>query len=174
MDKRDADGFEEFVAARSNALLRTACLLVADVEAGQDLLQDALERAYRRWPRVVRDGAPEAYVRRVLLTLTIDRWRRRRRWLNSSLAAVELVASEPVDVELRDSVLTALRALPPRERAVVTLRYWDQLSTAETASALGCAEGTVRSLASRGLARLRHTLTPSGDAVMTSEVSDGA
>ena len=174
MDKRDADGFAEFVAARSQALLRTACLLVADAEAGQDLLQDALERAYRRWPRVTRDGAPEAYVRRVLLTLTIDRWRRRRRWRTTSLAAAEPLATEPIDVELRDSVLTALRALPPRERAVVTLRYWDQLSTAETAAALGCAEGTVRALASRGLARLRHTLTPSGDAAINAEVTDGA
>jgi RNA polymerase sigma-70 factor (sigma-E family) len=145
---------ERFVAERGNRLLRTAALLAGSRADGEDLLQSALERLLRHWRRI--DGDPENYVRRILCNLAADGWRRRRVWQRH---AVLLEPAPPVDpataVDLRDAVVRVLVRLPPRQRAVLVLRYFEQLSEAETAEALGCSVGTVKSATARGLVRLR-------------------
>jgi RNA polymerase sigma-70 factor (sigma-E family) len=148
------EGLEAFVAARGDALLGTAALLMGGRAAGEDLLQAALERVMRRWRRV--SGDPEGYLRRTLYHLAVDQWRQRRR-RPEVLATVEPPAHvDDLDViHLRQALIRALAQLPPRQRAVLVLRYWEGLSEAESAETLGCSVGTVKSSASRGLARLR-------------------
>jgi len=147
------------VRYRSAALFRTALLLTGQDRAeAEDLLQGALERAYRRWGRICRAGDPERYVRRILANASTDRWRRLRRRPERELPpdAAGLVESDhAADVVERDFLLRALAGLPPRQRAVLVLRYFCDLPEAEIADALGCSAGTVKSQASRGLARLR-------------------
>ena len=153
--------FEAFVAARSDALLRVGFLLTADRGHAEDLLQTALLKAYRHWGRISGED-PYPYVRRVLVTSAAS-WRRRR-------ATQEIVAlpahewSEPDrtdDVAERDRMATALATLPPRMRAVLVLRYGEDLGEAATAAALGCSVNTVKSQTTRGLARLRAALAGS-------------
>jgi RNA polymerase sigma-70 factor (sigma-E family) len=145
---------ERFVAERGDRLLRTAALLAGSRVDGEDLLQSALERLLRNWRRI--DGDPESYVRRTLYNLAADGWRRQRVWQRK---AALFEPAPPVDpataVDLRDAVVQVLAQLPPRQRAVLVLRYFEQLSEAETAETLGCSVGTVKSATSRGLARLR-------------------
>jgi RNA polymerase sigma-70 factor (sigma-E family) len=150
--------FEDFVRVRSGSLLRTALLLAGQNRAdAEDLLQVALERAYRHWPRVCASEEPERYVRRVLTNASVDRyrWRARRREVALSLTAVLPVADQMGVVEERDYLVRALAVLPRRQRAVLVLRYFDDLSAVETAEMLGCSVGSVKSQAARGLARLR-------------------
>lgn len=157
---QDAEGmFDDFVRARSTHLFRLAVLLTGhDRAAAEDLLQVALERAYRHRHKVFGSDAPEPYVRRILVNAALD-WRRvlRRRqeqpWSPTDVGpatgdSAELVAD-------RDLLVRALAVLPPRQRAVLVLRYWEDLSEVDTAAVLGCSVGTVKSHASRGLARLR-------------------
>ena len=145
---------ERFVAERGNRLLRTAALLAGSRADGEDLLQSALERLLRHWRRI--DGDPENYVRRTLYNLAADEWRHQR---VRQRKAVLFEPAPPVDpataVDLRDAVVRVLVRLPPRQRAVLVLRYFEQLSEAETAEALGCSVGTVKSATARGLVRLR-------------------
>lgn len=151
--------FEEFVTAASVRLLTLALLLSGRRRAeAEDLLQDVLERAYRRWPRIIRNGSPEPYVRQMLVNAAVDRGRRLRRRPEAplSLDAADPTASDQVGQAAdRDLLLRALAQLPPRQRAVLVLRYFEDLSEAQTAAAMGCSTGTVKSQASRGLARLR-------------------
>ncbi|GAB3277550.1 SigE family RNA polymerase sigma factor [Actinocorallia lasiicapitis] len=151
------DDFEAFVTARGSALLRTAVLLSAGSRHdAEDTLQTALEKAYRHWRRI--DGDPEPYVRRILVNLTINRTRRFRILREFSFADPPDPPDRPgdgPDVPLRTTLLAELRTLPPRQRAVLVLRYWEDLSEAETAALLGCAVGTVKSQAAKGLAKLR-------------------
>ncbi len=148
---------EAFLDERGDHLLRTAVLLAGSREAGEDLLQAALERLLRHWRAVV--GDPEGYLRRTLYNLAADGWRRQRAWQRrltllrggASSAAADAVAQ----VDERDALIRLLGQLPPRQRAVIVARYWEQLSETETAQALGCSPGTVKSAASRGLRRLR-------------------
>ena len=153
--------FEEFVYARSGSLLRTALLLTGQNQAeAEDLLQLALERAYRHWARVCRSGEPERYVRGILANASADRWRRLARRAERPLPAPGADPALPdhsAAVADRDYLLRALAALPPRQRAVLVLRYFDDLSEAQTAQMLGCSLGTVKSQTARGLARLRVT-----------------
>jgi RNA polymerase sigma-70 factor (sigma-E family) len=153
--------FEDFVYARSGSLLRTAFLLTGqNMAEAEDLLQVALERAYRHWPRVCRSGEPERYVRRILANASTDRWRRLARRPEQPLSAAqagELVPDHAAQVADSDFLLRALAVLPPRQRAVLVLRYFDDLSEAQTAQVLGCSPGTVKSQAARALARLRKT-----------------
>jgi RNA polymerase sigma-70 factor (sigma-E family) len=146
--------FEDFVRGRSTALLRTSYLLTGDRGAAEDLLQGVLERVARRWASIA--DSPEAYVRRALTNAAVNRWRRRRpagvQLLDSDHPATEDVSDR---VAVRDQLIRGLMALPARQRAVLVLRYFDDLTEAETADALGCAIGTVKSQASRGLERLR-------------------
>jgi RNA polymerase sigma-70 factor (sigma-E family) len=152
---------ERFVADRGDRLLRTAALLAGSRADGEDLLQSALERLLRNWRRI--DGDPESYVRRTLYNLASDGWRRQRVWQRK---AALFEPAPPVDpataIDLRDAVVRVLAQLPPRQRAVLVLRYFEQLSEAETAETLGCSVGTVKSATARGLARLRE-ITASGD-----------
>lgn len=155
--------FREFIDARAGALLRTAFLLTGDHGHAEDLLQNALIRAHRHWRRVYKDGQPEAYVRKILVNLNTDRWRRRSSHEVATVAASEgggRGRSEPaVDpfagYELREELWTALRGLPPKMRAALVLRYFEDLTEAQTAQLLGCSVGTVKSQCSRGLERLR-------------------
>ncbi len=158
--------FADFVADRSTALLRTAYLLCGgDRGAAEDLLQDVLERVYAVRGRV--SGAWEPYVRAALANASANRWRRRsRRVREAPLDGFrEPGVLGPEDAALdRDQVARALGALPARMRAVLVLRFFDDLSEADTAAALGCGVGTVKSQTSRGLDRLRAVL---GDHALT-------
>jgi RNA polymerase sigma-70 factor (sigma-E family) len=153
---RSVAELEGFLAERADHLLRTAVLLTGSREAGEDLLQTAVERLLQRWRRF--DGDPEGYLRRTLCNLAIDdhrragRWRQKERLLGAGLRD----AHDPVrDIDLRDALVRLLLQLPARQRTVLVLRYWEQLSDTETAAVLGCPESTVRSAAWRGLTRLR-------------------
>ena len=153
---RSTAELERFLAERADHLLRTAVLLAGNREAGEDLLQTAVERLLRRWGRI--DGDPEGYVRRTLCNLAIDGYRRAGRWRQKErLLRTELRQPQDAtgDVDLRDALVRLLLQLPARQRAVLVLRYWEQLTDAEAAAVLGCSEGTVKSSGSRGLARLR-------------------
>ncbi|MCT2585060.1 SigE family RNA polymerase sigma factor [Actinophytocola gossypii] len=153
--------FTDFVAHRSPALLRTAYLLCGgDHAAAEDLLQEVLERVYPRWRRI-RDRA-EPYVRAALVNAATNRWRRRSRRVAETPLVWDgphpAVAGPEQHVLDRDRVVRALATLPPRMRAVLVLRFFDDLSESDTAAALRCGVGTVKSQTSRGLARLRELM----------------
>lgn len=153
---RAVAGLEHLLAERADLLMRTAVLLTGSREAGQDLLQTALERLLRHWRTL--DGDPEAYLRRTLYNLAADGFRRQGR-LRGKLLLLRAQTQPPADaiaeVDLRDALVRLLLQLPSRQRAVLVLRYWEQLTEAETAAVLGWPEGTVKSATSRGLQRLR-------------------
>jgi RNA polymerase sigma-70 factor (sigma-E family) len=160
--ERDSfESFDEFVRVRSTALMRTAYLLTTDRHAAEDLVQEVLERLYVRWRRI--RSEPEGYARRILANRAIDRWRLRARRPEVSLTRdTEAAVADHADrVTVRESVLVALRHLPPRQRVAVVLRYLDDLPEAEVARVMGCSTGTVKSHTSRGMARLRHVLAGS-------------
>lgn len=162
---RDAE-FTDFVTHRSPTLLRSAYLLCGgDHAAAEDLLQEVLERVFPRWRRI-RDN-PDAYVRAAMVNAATNRWRRRGRRVAEAPLAVDGPQPE-VDgpeqhVLTQDLVVRALATLPPRMRAVLVLRFFDDLSAADTATVMRCGVGTVKSQTSRGLARLREHLTPVGE-----------
>lgn len=147
--------FDAFVASSGPRLLRTAHLLAGDRHRGEDLLQDVLERTYLRWSRI--DGHPEAYVRRGLLNAQRSLWTRRlsRESLRGVVPERPAPGDVAVDAARVDAVARALQGLTARERAVVVLRYWSDLSEAQTAAELGLAVGTVKSTAHRALGKLR-------------------
>lgn len=159
--------FEEFVQDCSPRLFRTALLLTGqDRPAAEDLLQLALERAYRHWARVCRSDEPERYVRRILANASNDRWRRAARRPERPLYpgdAAPVTPDQATAVAERDFLMRALAGLPSRQRTVLVLRYFNDLSEAEIADALGCSAGTVKSQASRGLARLREMAEPDAE-----------
>ncbi|MEU6786414.1 SigE family RNA polymerase sigma factor [Nonomuraea angiospora] len=148
--------FGAFVAARATTLLRVAYLACGDETEAEDLLQTALERTYKNWDRVRRDTV-EPYVRRVIINTAISR-ARRRAILHIIPMRVPERAARSTDVDLRHVLMDALRSLPPRQRAVVVLRYWEDLSETQTAEVLGCTLGTVKSQASKAMAKLRTAL----------------
>jgi RNA polymerase sigma-70 factor (sigma-E family) len=161
--RRD-DDFVAFVDARSAALLRTARLLTAgDQHAAEDLLQTALEKAYVAWPRIQRKGAQESYVRSIMTRSAIDRTRQRARRGEVVTDEVPELPVHLVGPEDRDHVFALLGALPPRQRAVMVLRYYDDLSEAQIADALGCSAGTVKAHASRALVALRRLSAETSD-----------
>ncbi len=146
----DTRGFESFVALRSAPLLRTAYLLTRDHDLAEDLLQTALTKAWFAWDRI--EGDQTAYVRRILVTTWSSWWR--RRWHGERPS--ETVPETGAPAEGRDHDLwDALGRLPRRQRAVVVLRYYEDLSEADTADLLGIARGTVKSQLSKALATLR-------------------
>lgn len=157
MRRRDDGSFVEFVTASGTKLLRTARLLTNSRDDAEDLLQTALEKAYRNWSKVSAELSPEPYVRRILVNTVISKGRRRRilREVHMSAPPEVPVTSEAHTVELRDALLEELRRLGPRQRAVLVLRYWEDLPEAEVAELLGCSVGTVKSQAARGLAHIR-------------------
>lgn len=149
---RDPEGFSGFVVARSPALLRTARLITGDAVLAQDLVQSALAKAWQRWSQI---EAPEAYVRTAMVRTYLT-WRRRRWHGETPTWQLPESGTDQWDaVDTSTVVRAALGALPPRQRAVIVLRYLDDLTEAQTADALGCTVGTVKSQTSKALTRLR-------------------
>lgn len=159
MGKARDEEFRDFVATRSGVLLRFAYLLTGDQHLAEDLLQTALTKTYLAWHRIRDRSALEAYVKRTIATTATSWWR--RRWTGER--PTDVVPDRPLrdrtaDYDERDAMWQHLQALPARQRAVLVLRYYEDLSEAEIAEVLGCAPGTVKSQASRGLAALRARL----------------
>ena len=158
------DDFDEFVADNLEQLLKTAYLITWDAGEAEDLVQECLFKVARRWPRVRGMAQPRAYARRILVNLALDDARgraRRRGELDGGAAVVDGPARDLLaGLETRAELLDALARLTPRQRAVLVLRYFNDLTEAQTAEVLGCSPGTVKSNASRGLARLREVLAP--------------
>jgi RNA polymerase sigma-70 factor (sigma-E family) len=161
--------FDQFVTASSDALLRTAYLVVWDAAEAEDLVQECLLVVARRWPRVRGMDHPHAYARRVLINLALDgaqrRARRRLELVDNGSSRADAIADESSArrlhaVGVRAELVQALGTLPPRQRAVLVLRYFEDLSEAQVAELLGCSVGTVKSTASRGLSRLQVALSP--------------
>ncbi|MBE1486135.1 SigE family RNA polymerase sigma factor [Plantactinospora soyae] len=158
----DDAGFREFVEARLVRLSRVAYLLTGQHHDAEDLLQAALVKVAARWRRVSGTGDPEAYVRKVMYNERILSWRRWRRQVVQPAGGVPEFDRAPdgADAVVRRLLLErALARLTWRQRAVLVLRYFEDLSTAETAAVLGCSVGTVKSQTSHALGRLR-TLAP--------------
>jgi len=152
--------FDEFARSRMPALLRFAHALSGDPHTAADLVQDALERTVLAWPRVTRQDDPEAYVRRAIVNRHISRWRRlRREQLTAAVPETTYVPTAPRD----DQLWSALTSLPPRQRAVIVLRYYEDLSESAIADALGCAPGTVKAHAAAALKNLRIDYVPAAD-----------
>ena len=159
------ESFEEYVTARGQSLLRFAYLLSADHFLAQDLVQEVLARMHSRWRRLERDGNPDAYVRRAIAREFLS-WRRRR---SNGERPTEVVPERPdrpgeaADrLGDRDEVWRWLSQLPRTQRAVLVLRFYEDMSDARIAEVIGCAESTVRVHATRGLARLRAVLPNQG------------
>ncbi|MCA1654870.1 MAG: SigE family RNA polymerase sigma factor [Pseudonocardiaceae bacterium] len=165
MQDRDAE-FGEFLDSRAVVMRRTAYLLCGgDWHRAEDLVQTTLTKIYVAWPRIRRngDGSVDAYSRRIMVRAAIDESRRAYRRRESVVQDLpETLASPPARVEEAVDVRRVLAQLPAGQRAVVVLRYWEDLSVTETAHALGKSEGTVKSQAAKGLATLRRLLG-SGD-----------
>jgi RNA polymerase sigma-70 factor (sigma-E family) len=155
-----ADELERLLAERGNWFMGIAIALTGERADAEDLLQAALEGLLRNRRRIV---DTEAYLRRTLYNLAADGWRRRGTWRRKvpllraehAIAVADSSADAMAAVDLRDALVRLLLRLPPRQRAVIMLRYWEQLSAPEAAEVLGCSEGTIKSAASKGLRRLR-------------------
>ncbi|RBM11691.1 SigE family RNA polymerase sigma factor [Streptomyces sp. PT12] len=160
MRTEEAETFHGFVRSRWAGLVRTAYLLTGDRHLAEDVAQTALAKAYRSWPHVMRSDNPDAYVRRILVSCHKDRFRKRRVPEHLMDVPPEAIAAQDdmARADERDLLAAALARLPLRQRAVVVLRYWEDLSEAEVAQTLGCSIGTVKSQASKALSKLRATL----------------
>lgn len=155
--------FREFVAARSAVLLRTAYLLAGDWATAEDLLQTALTKTYLAWKRLGEIEAVEPYARRVLVNTATSWWRRRWHGERPTEVLPEQAAPDGHDERLeRDVLWRHVLALPARQRAVLVLRFYEDLSEAQTAALLGVSVGTVKSQCSRALASLRNRLGDAG------------
>lgn len=156
MTVADDDEFREYMQARWSHLVRLAYGLTGDRGLAEDLAQTALAKTYASWSRVRRADDPDAYVRRILINANSGRFRKRRVAERSQEILPETALDDPTVLANERSVLVAaLMELPPSQRAVVVLRYWEDLTETQTAAALGCSVGNVKSQASRALARLR-------------------
>ncbi|MEV0149314.1 MULTISPECIES: SigE family RNA polymerase sigma factor [unclassified Nonomuraea] len=171
MDRHD--GFREFVLARQQALMRTAYLLTGDAHLAEDLLQSVLINVVGQWHKLSKGGNPEAYTRKALVNQYIS-WQRRRR--------LELPSGDPPErgVSYDDAALDrmvlrqALARLTPKQRAVIVLRFREDLTEAQTAEVLGCAVGTVKSQTHHALARLREHAPELAHLLSDSEIAEVA
>ena len=154
MDEQARAVFDAFVRARHTALLRYGVVLTGDPHRAADLVQDALERTGLAWDRVHSQGDPEGYVRRVMANRNVSTWRRLRRERLVDAPPETAYEDRPVD----DVMWAVLARLPRRQRTVLVLRYYEDLTEAEIARVLGIAPGTVKSQASKGIAALRASL----------------
>ena len=159
MDAQAREAFRDYVAARSPALLRTAYLLAGSRADAEDLLQTALAKTYLAWDRIREREALDGYVRRVMVNTQTSWWRRRKVDEYATDSPPERSATRDAgdDLALHDALWTALAGLPKRQRAMVVLRYYEDVSEAETAQVLGVSVGTVKSTTSRALTKLRDT-----------------
>ena len=164
MDALAEADFERYFRARRDAIRRTAYLMCGDWHRADDHTQAAFVALHRHWRRVRDKCALDAWMRRTLMRTVVDESRRpwRRERSTDDVVAVDRVVADP-DVTTRHVLVDGLRAVPPRQRAVLVLRYLDGLDVAATAAALGCSEGTVKSQTSHGLAALRTALGGSLD-----------
>jgi RNA polymerase sigma-70 factor (sigma-E family) len=162
MDRQAEQEFRAWAAGSRGALRRTAFLLSGDWFLADDLVQEALIRIYVVWPRLKRSSEAGAYARRVLLNLYLDY--RRRPWRRESPTdqVQDRAAAVPETVDDRDRLVSALRRVPKRQRAVLVLRFWEDQSVEQTAHALGTSESNVKSQTNRGLAALRAALAERG------------
>ncbi|HVE97871.1 MAG TPA: SigE family RNA polymerase sigma factor [Mycobacteriales bacterium] len=156
--------FDEYVVARGQALLRLAWLLARDEHVAQDVVQEALAKASGRWSRIERLGAPDAYVRKMVVNEVLS-WRRRKIAVPSDRLSDRAVpgtyGGDPAGPHAdRDQVLALLATLPRQQRAVLVLRYYEGLDDVAIGELVGCAPVTVRAHASKALARLRASVTP--------------
>ena len=149
----DTGEFDRFVVARSQALLRTAYLLVRDETLAEDLLQTALTKAWFAWGRI--EGEPERYVRRILVNTSASWWRRRWHGERPTADLPERRTPDSRDASGDRDLWDAVGRLPARQRAVVVLRYLEDRTEGETADLMGCSVGTVKSQCSKALAKLR-------------------
>jgi RNA polymerase sigma-70 factor (sigma-E family) len=155
-EEDDGWDFDTFAAARWPHLVRTAYLLTGDHHEAEDLVQSTLAKVYLGWSRIRCLDAPDAYVHRALVNNNISRFRKRRVvHLLTPLLPERARAEPPTGIEDRALLMAALATLPPRQRAAVVLRYWEDLSEQQVADILGCSPGNVKSQASRGLRKLR-------------------
>lgn len=164
---RDEASFVEFAQTARARLRRTAFLLCGDWDQASDFVQEGLIRVYVRWPRLVKSGGELAYARKAVVSAFLDHARRRSSTEISVEPDPELASEEDLatSVATRESLMRGLASLAPRQRACVVLRYFEDLSVADTAALLRCTEGTVKSQTSRALFSLRTMLeeSPSGD-----------
>ncbi len=162
-----ASHFDQFVTANTDGLLRTAYLITWDLQTAEDLVQETLIKVAKRWPKIKRMDHPVAYARRILVNDALDgraRHQRRRSELSAQQPGQNGHMPDPSAlIDTHDELIAALATLPPRQRAVLVLRYFLDLPEAEVAAALQCSLGTVKSTASRGLARLEQTMRPAND-----------
>jgi RNA polymerase sigma-70 factor (sigma-E family) len=168
--------FDAFMRGRWPAMVRLGYALTGDAGHAEDLAQAAFARAYASWGRVRRAGDPDAYVRRIVINEHRGRFRKHRvaEELRADLGDAVGDQQEHRALDDRPALLDALRALGPRQRAVVVLRYWLDLSEAETAAALNCSVGTVKSQASRALATLRvNAAIRDGDSADIADIVEG-
>jgi RNA polymerase sigma-70 factor (sigma-E family) len=164
MDVQDRDrDFGDFVDARAVVMRRTAYLLCGEWDRAEDLVQTALAKMYAVWPRISKFELLDAYARKVLVRTAIDESRLAFRRRETAVDSVPDWSGEDADVADKVDVRAALATLPPRQREVVVLRYWEDLSIEETSQLLGCSSGTVKSQAAKGLAALRRHLEPAGE-----------
>jgi RNA polymerase sigma-70 factor (sigma-E family) len=154
VDQQAREAFDAFVRARHHALLRYGSALTGNPQSAADLVQDALERTGLAWSRVQHQDDPERYVRRVMANRNISVWRKLRREHLMAAPPEGCFEDRPSDGVVWD----ALARLPRRQRTVLVLRYYEDLSEAEISSVLGIAKGTVKSQASKGIAALRTSL----------------
>jgi RNA polymerase sigma-70 factor (sigma-E family) len=161
-ERRSPLAFEQFVAENADSLLRLAYLLTGNRAEGEDLVQECLMRMARRWARLGRAAHPAAYARRVLVNAALDgAVRRARRSAELSAREPTTTSSEEAAIDSlgeRSELIAALELLPARQRAVLVLRYFNDMTETEVAETLGCTTGTVKSTASRGLERLRQVI----------------
>ncbi len=160
MDARAEAQFCEYAAARQQRLLRTAYLLTSDFHAAEDLVQIALAKAYLSWGKLREPRAADAYVRRIMVNEHTSWWRRawRHNERSTDVLPERVVEQDPTRFAERDVMWDLVQTLPPRQRAAVVLRYYEDMSEAETAQVLSCSVGTVKSQTSRALATLRGRL----------------
>ena len=156
--------FADYVRAGERHHKRLAFLLTGDLDEAEDLLQSAYAKVYPRWDRIRAYESPDAYLRRVMVSLRTSWWRRHRNreWTTDRLPEMGGIPDAAADVAGTQTLLAALRRLPERQRAAVVLRHWCDLSEAETAETMGCSLGTVKSTTSKGLAHLRSALGQAG------------
>ncbi len=157
------DDFSEFAASRLGRLSRIAFLLTGDHHGAEDLVQSTLEKVAEHWKRVSRMGSPDAYARRILYNEHVSVWRRTRLETSTDTPPEPAAGDEAEAVVRRLMLRRALAKLTPRQRAVLVLRFYEDLSVTDAAHALGCSEGTVKSQTSLALTRLRQLAPELGD-----------
>ncbi|WP_331767565.1 SigE family RNA polymerase sigma factor [Embleya sp. NBC_00896] len=173
MKAEEVADFRAFVESRWSGLVRTAYLLTGDHGIAEDVAQSALTKTYVNWRRVQRADNPDAYVRRVLVTTNTDRFRKIRVAEQLSADPPQSIGEDPYSrIDQQHMLRDALADLPARQRAVVVLRYWDDLPETEVARILGCALGTVKSQAAKGLAKLREHPGLTGARLRAEEYAD--